>query len=138
MKNNACILKGSAHDVETYGMLLAQLLNAKFKTNCTNKQAFRTIELDIPIMGNPANPHSVTICMRLDNRNNSESELVIEHGIEYIEWQNAVGSLCHCCAFNRGQYRCADIMMNASDHVKSCDSYKFSEVRLKEHLEHKR
>ena len=135
--NGVRLLKGSVHNVQFFGRLLAYGLGAKLsKDDCSEEQAFRTVAYTIPIMGNPANPKEVTMWLRLDRRDDNGSELLIEHGVEFIDWQVLTNSLCNCCAFNRGRNRhvCFE-WQDPSDSKKSCTSYKFSERKLKEYLE---
>ena len=136
MSNGVRLLRGTVHNVQFFGQLLAYGLGAKVcKDDCSGEQAFRTIAYTIPIMGNPSNPKEVTLWLRLDRRNDEDSELRIEHGAEFIDWQLMTGSLCHCCFYNksRSRYFCTE-MLDPSGSKKSCTSYKFNEDKLKEYF----
>lgn len=131
------ILKGTVKNVKFFGQLLAYGLGARLcKNNCAEEQAFRTIAYSIPIMGNPDSPKFVTMWLRLDKRSDNGSEIRIDHGVEFIDWQMLTGSLCNCCAYNRGhdRYFCTD-MMEPSGSKKSCTSYRYSENKMKEYFE---
>jgi len=135
--NGIRLLKGSVTDVQFYGHLLAYALKGEAsKDDYTEDVAFRTIAYTIPIMGNPHNPKSITLWLRLDRRGDNESEIRIEHGAEFIEWQMITRSLCNCCAFNKSAtgYFCLE-WHTPNDSKQSCASYKFSEKKLKEYFE---
>lgn len=136
---NACTVKGNLSDIMIWRDILVQEFRGRqIKSSYNGKDDERlqesqkehssakvTEQYMIPIMGRPKEIKEVTICVELDERNDTG---VIKAGFEAINlilWQAKTKTLCRTCQHSTldGRLFFCKAFKNPSSHRMRCEEY---------------